>query len=161
MLLSHVQLFVTPWTVARQAPLSMKISRQEYWSGLLFPPLGESSQPRDRTCISCVSCINRQILHHCTTWVASNLADVSWTPDQTPQRELPGESGEEAAALLASGPLFPPPRPSRVMFTASEPQDAPRKPSSQSPGVLQRQGARAACSRERKGFPGVGGIVFC
>ena len=33
-LLSHVQLFVTPWTVAYQAPLSMGFSRQEYWSGL-------------------------------------------------------------------------------------------------------------------------------
>ena len=32
-LLSHVQLFVTPWTVARQAPLSMELSRQEHWSG--------------------------------------------------------------------------------------------------------------------------------
>ena len=29
--------FVTPWTVARQAPLSMEFSRQEYWSGLPFP----------------------------------------------------------------------------------------------------------------------------
>ena len=32
--LSCVQLFVTPWTVAHQAPLSMRFSRQEYWSGL-------------------------------------------------------------------------------------------------------------------------------
>ena len=31
---SCVQLFVTPWTVARQAPLSMGFSKQEYWSGL-------------------------------------------------------------------------------------------------------------------------------
>ena len=31
-----VQLFVTPWTVAHQAPLSMEFSRQEYWSGLPF-----------------------------------------------------------------------------------------------------------------------------
>ena len=31
------RLFVTPWTVACQAPLSMEFSRQEYWSGLLFP----------------------------------------------------------------------------------------------------------------------------
>ena len=37
-LLSHVRLFVTPWTVARQAPLSMGFLRQEYWSGLPFPP---------------------------------------------------------------------------------------------------------------------------
>ena len=32
-LLSHVQLSATPWTVVRQAPLSMRFSRQEYWSG--------------------------------------------------------------------------------------------------------------------------------
>ena len=37
-LLSHVRLFVTPWTVAHQAPLSMRFSRQECWSGLPFPP---------------------------------------------------------------------------------------------------------------------------
>ena len=36
-LLSHIQLFVTLWTVARQASLSMGFSRQEYWSGLPFP----------------------------------------------------------------------------------------------------------------------------
>ena len=36
-LLSHVQLFETPWTVANQAPLSMGFSRQKYWSGLPFP----------------------------------------------------------------------------------------------------------------------------
>ena len=36
--LSCVRLFVTPWTVAYQAPLSIGFSRQEYWSGLLSPP---------------------------------------------------------------------------------------------------------------------------
>ena len=39
--LSHVQLFGTPWTVAYQAPLSMEFPRQEYWSGLPFPPPGD------------------------------------------------------------------------------------------------------------------------
>ena len=39
--LSHVQLFSTPWTIARQAPLSMGFSRQEYWSGLPFPSPGD------------------------------------------------------------------------------------------------------------------------
>ena len=34
---SRVRLFVTPWAVAYQAPPSMEFSRQEYWSGLLFP----------------------------------------------------------------------------------------------------------------------------
>ena len=54
-LLNHVQLFATPWTVARQASLSMGFSRQEYWSGLLFPSPGGSSQPRDRTRVSCIA----------------------------------------------------------------------------------------------------------
>ena len=42
---SHVQLFVTPWTVARRAPLSMGFSRQEYWSGLPFPSSGNRPNP--------------------------------------------------------------------------------------------------------------------
>ena len=37
--LSHVRLFLTPWTVVRQVPLSMELSRQEYWSGLPCPAL--------------------------------------------------------------------------------------------------------------------------
>ena len=48
-LLSHfscVQLFAMPWTVARQAPLSVEFSRQEYWSGLSFPSPRVSYQPR-------------------------------------------------------------------------------------------------------------------
>ena len=51
-LLSRVRVFATPWTVACQAPLSMKFSRQEYWSGLPFPspedlpdPGGEPPSP--------------------------------------------------------------------------------------------------------------------
>ena len=43
--LSHVQLLVTPWTVACKAPLSMGFSRQEYWSGLPFPPPGDLPNP--------------------------------------------------------------------------------------------------------------------
>ena len=39
--LSHVQFFVTPWTVACQAPLSMGFSTQKYWSGLPCPPPGD------------------------------------------------------------------------------------------------------------------------
>ena len=36
---------VTPWTVARQAALSMEFSRQEYWSGLPFPTSGDLLHP--------------------------------------------------------------------------------------------------------------------
>ena len=51
---SCVQLFVTAWTTARQAPLSMGFSRQEYWSiaSITMPSSRGSSQPRDRTCDS-------------------------------------------------------------------------------------------------------------
>ena len=40
-LLSHILLFVTLWTIARQAPLSVGFSRQDYWSGLTVPPPGD------------------------------------------------------------------------------------------------------------------------
>ena len=43
--LSHVHLFVTLWTVAGQSPLSMGFCRQEYWSGLSFPPPGDLPNP--------------------------------------------------------------------------------------------------------------------
>ena len=39
--LSHVQLFATPWTVIHQAPLSTEFSKQEYWGGLPVPSPGE------------------------------------------------------------------------------------------------------------------------
>ena len=43
--LSPVRLFATPWTVAYQAPLSMGLSRQEYWSWLPFPSPGDLPDP--------------------------------------------------------------------------------------------------------------------
>ena len=45
MSLSRAQLFVIPWTVASQAPPSIGFSRQEYWSGLLFPSPGDPPDP--------------------------------------------------------------------------------------------------------------------
>ena len=43
--LNHIQLFVTLWTVAHQAPLSMEFPRQEYWSGLPSPSPGDLPRP--------------------------------------------------------------------------------------------------------------------
>ena len=43
--LSSVRLFATPQTIARQAPLNMGFSRQEYWSGLPCPPPGDRPYP--------------------------------------------------------------------------------------------------------------------
>ena len=42
---SHVRFFAMLWTMAGQAPLSMGLSRQEYWSGLLCPPPGDLPDP--------------------------------------------------------------------------------------------------------------------
>ena len=48
--LSHVQLLVTPWTAAHQAPPSMGFSSQEYWSGVPLPSLPSLSRlPQDRS----------------------------------------------------------------------------------------------------------------
>ena len=44
-MLSHVRLFATPWTIAHQALLFIKFSRQEYWSGLSFPLTGDLPDP--------------------------------------------------------------------------------------------------------------------
>ena len=42
---SHVRLFAPLWTVAYQAPLSIGYPRQEYWSGVPSPPLGDRPDP--------------------------------------------------------------------------------------------------------------------
>ena len=68
-LLSQRQFFVIPWTTG-QAPLSMGYSWQEYWRMLPFPTPEASSQPRERTRISCVSCIGRWVVFHCTSWIS-------------------------------------------------------------------------------------------
>ena len=59
-LLSRVQLFATPRTVAHQASLSMEFSRQEYWSGLPFPsPRNFPTQGLNPGVLS-----HRQVLYH-------------------------------------------------------------------------------------------------
>ena len=64
--LSHVQLFPTPWTVAREAPLSMEFSMQEYWSGSPFPSPGIFPTPGSNPRLLDY----RWILYHCATWEA-------------------------------------------------------------------------------------------
>ena len=58
-LLSRVRLFVTPRTVAHQAPPSMRISRQEYWSEMPFPSPGNLHQGSNPGVLHC-----RQTLYH-------------------------------------------------------------------------------------------------
>ena len=54
---NHIQLFVTLWTVAHQAPLCMGFSRQEYWSGLPCPPPGDLPDPGIEPSSLYVSCM--------------------------------------------------------------------------------------------------------
>ena len=59
---SGVSDFVTPWTVAYQAPQSMEYSRQEYWSGFLFPSPGvfptQGSNPGLTHCRQTLDCLS-------------------------------------------------------------------------------------------------------
>ena len=66
-LLSCVRLFVTPWTTALQAPLSVGFSSQMLEWVAIFSSRG-SSWPRDQICISCVSCVGRWNLYHWGIW---------------------------------------------------------------------------------------------
>ena len=52
---SCLQFFVTLWTIACQAPLSMRFSRQEYWTGLSCPPPGDLPDPgAESPCLLCL-----------------------------------------------------------------------------------------------------------
>ena len=67
-MLSRVRLFVTLWTVAHQAPLSMEFSRQEYWSGLPFPPPGDLPDPEIKTESCTTPAFAGRIFYHRATW---------------------------------------------------------------------------------------------
>ena len=67
-LLNHVQLFTISWTVAHQVPVSMEfLFRQEYWSGLSFPPLGTLSDPGIEPTSPALA---SRFFYHQTTWEA-------------------------------------------------------------------------------------------
>ena len=63
---SCVWFFATLWTVTCQTLLSMKFSRQEYWSRLPFPPLGDLLFPRINPSVSCVFFITVGFFTHWT-----------------------------------------------------------------------------------------------
>ena len=61
---SHVGLWVTLWTAAPQAPLFMGILQARKLEWVAMPSSKGSSQPRDQTHVSCVSCTGRRVLDH-------------------------------------------------------------------------------------------------
>ena len=68
---SHVQLFATLWTVARQTPLSMGFSRQEYWSGLPFLPPGDLPNPGIEPMSLTTPVLATRFFTSSTTWEAT------------------------------------------------------------------------------------------
>ena len=75
--LSCVWLFVTPWTVAYQAPLSMIFPRGRILKWVAISFSRGSSWPRDWTLVSCISCIGRQVLYHCTIFAGAQSSRCS------------------------------------------------------------------------------------
>ena len=89
--LSHVWLFATPWTVARQTPLSMGFSRQEHWSGWPLPSPGDLPNPGTEP-MSAVSPALRvdslyRLIHQGSPNLRINWSKIqarfilSWSPD--------------------------------------------------------------------------------
>ena len=74
-----------PWTIACQALLSMGFSRQEYWSVLPLPTPGESSQPRNRTHISCIA---GGFFYHQATWEALGQHSKPFKPWDTKMSQI-------------------------------------------------------------------------
>ena len=76
--LCHIWLFMTLWTVVFQAPLSMKFSRQEYWSGLPFPTPGHLPDPGIKpTSLVLSAMAGGWVLYHCDAWEAP-LQNMLW-----------------------------------------------------------------------------------
>ena len=88
-LFSHVQLFATFWTVAHQAPLSMRFSRQEYWR-VAMPSSRGSSPPWDRTVSLMSLALADGFFTTSTTWEALPILIVSnYCPANDSQNQDP------------------------------------------------------------------------
>ena len=70
---SRVQLSVTPWTVARQLPLSIEFSRHEHWSGLPFPIPGDLPDPGIKPMSFVSPALAGRFFTKCATWEAQNI----------------------------------------------------------------------------------------
>ena len=88
---SHVWLFATPWTVARQAPLSMGFSRQEYWSGSPDPPPGDLPDSGVKSTSLMSPAVAGRFFTTSATWEAWRvpyLVPIVWLPWAFPRGHL-------------------------------------------------------------------------
>ena len=77
------QTLCNPWTVPCQAPLSMGFSRQEYWSGLPFPPRGDLPNPGIEPASLTSSALADKLLITSTTWEAPSKVPESETASRS------------------------------------------------------------------------------
>ena len=73
-------LFATPGSVLHQAPVTMRFSRQEHWSGLPFPSPGESSWPGDKLMSLVPPALSGRFFTCSATWEA--LSYITWMPSK-------------------------------------------------------------------------------
>ena len=118
---SHVWFFATQWTIAHQAPLSMGFSRQEHWSELPFPPLGDLLNPATEFISPMSTFIGRQVLyqqcHLCNlyqSFISCGLLQdrrcsleslLQWAKDNSAENAVAGSS--QHSTLRAAGDRCP------------------------------------------------------
>ena len=95
---SHVRFFVTLWTVVHQASLSVRFSRQEYWSWLPCPPLGDLPDPRIEPVLRMSPASAGRLFTTSATWEAPesalciHVSPASWAFLPTPSPFHPSRS---------------------------------------------------------------------
>ena len=109
--LSRVRLFVTPWTVAYHTPLSMGFSRQEYWSGLLFPSPEDLPNPGIKPASPALAGVGRWILYHWATREAPDKLPIhcQWCESGKRCRQaisLPDLCGRQFCCIIATKVSF-------------------------------------------------------
>ena len=88
-LLQRVRLFATLWTVARQAPLSTGLPRQEYQSGLPFPPPGDLPEPGIKPTSLTSPALAGGFFTTSTSWVSTQY------PGMVPKRNIKRKKGTQ------------------------------------------------------------------
>ena len=89
---SRVRLFVTLWTIACQAPLSMGLSRQEQWSGLPCPPPGDLSDPGTEPTSLMSPALTGRVFTTSAPWEAHSFSSVQFRSSVVSDSLRPHES---------------------------------------------------------------------
>ena len=112
-LFSHVQLFVTPWTVVCHAPLSIGFSRQEYWNGLPCPPPGDLPDAGIEPVPLTSPALAGRFFTTSATWEAplpraSDANDLTCVFTHVSVLDFPGGSDSKASVYQCGRPGFDP-----------------------------------------------------